>query len=291
MKRLLAFLVVVGILGVFGYRALTNWTIDVNPASVAKSMTSEEASEACLALSGGTEGGYQVCMDGIYLAKQGIQNPIIPDLTKPANWASFKPGYTLDMRQKWLDQFTASGIPQIGGCLFDIIASSVDIDRFWEIRTAMNQGTDLFSIREFSTAYNDCVNGTLYSLTKPEETTSNSANPDTNATTTATLPYRTERNRYWNALCPKDLRPNETLPIVYCDMGEGVKHIQRLLGNNPDGYFGNNTFNALLDFQARLGLPLTGDIDIETWRAIDPLQTGPGIDINGDGLVTPDEFD
>jgi cyclophilin family peptidyl-prolyl cis-trans isomerase len=163
-KRFLAFLVVVGILGVFGYRALTNWTIDVNPASIAKSMTSEEASEACLALSGGTEGGYQVCMDGIYLAKQGIQNPIIPDLTKPANWASFKPGYTLDMRQKWLDGFTASGIPQIGGCLFDIIASSVDIDRFWEIRTAMNQGTDLFSIREFSTAYNDCVNGTLYSL-------------------------------------------------------------------------------------------------------------------------------
>lgn len=105
------------------------------------------------------------------------------------------------------------------------------------------------------------------------------------------LPYRTEENRYWNARCPKDLRPNETLPIVYCDMGEGIKHVQKILGLNPDGYFGNNTFNALLDFQAATNLAITGEIDLETWAKIDPLQTGPGIDINGDGLVTPDEFD
>jgi hypothetical protein len=105
------------------------------------------------------------------------------------------------------------------------------------------------------------------------------------------LPYRTQGNRYWNALCPKNLRPNEILPIVYCDMGEGIKHVQRILGINPDGYFGNNTFNALLDFQSTEGLPITGDIDIETWVSIDPLQTGPGTDLNNDGLITPDEFD
>jgi hypothetical protein len=105
------------------------------------------------------------------------------------------------------------------------------------------------------------------------------------------LPYRTERNQYWNANCPRDLRLNNSLPLVYCDMGEGVRHMQRLLNINADSYFGNTVFNAVLDFQFENGLPVTGDIDQQTWLAIDPYQTGPGLDWNDDGLVTPNEFD
>lgn len=105
------------------------------------------------------------------------------------------------------------------------------------------------------------------------------------------LPYRTERNQYWNANCPRYLRLNNSLPLVYCDMGEGVRHMQRLLNINADSYFGNTVFNAVVDFQFENGLPVTGDIDEQTWLAIDPYQTGPGFDWNDDGLVTPNEFD
>lgn len=104
------------------------------------------------------------------------------------------------------------------------------------------------------------------------------------------LPYRTERNQYWNAVCPKNLRLNNSLPLVYCDMGEGVRHIQRLLGVNADSYFGNTVFNAVVDFQFENGLPVTGDIDEQTWRLIDVYQTGAGRDLNEDGLITPNEF-
>ena len=58
-----------------GYQALSKMTVDINPASIARDMSPEEKSKMCDALSGGTEGGYQICMDGMYLAEQGIQNP------------------------------------------------------------------------------------------------------------------------------------------------------------------------------------------------------------------------
>jgi len=102
--------------------------------------------------------------------------------------------------------------------------------------------------------------------------------------------YRTERNQYWNANCPRNLRLNNSLPLVYCDRGEGVRHMQSLLNIDADSYFGNSVFNAVIDFQFENGLPVTGDIDEQTWLAIDPYQTGPGNDWNSDGLVTPDEF-
>ena len=106
-----------------------------------------------------------------------------------------------------------------------------------------------------------------------------------------TLPFATERNQYWNANCPKNLRRNDVLPLVKCDRGEGVRRVQELLSIEADGLFGNDTFNALLVFQHGNGLEITGRVDEETWRALDPAQTGPGYDQNGDGLVTPDEFE
>lgn len=118
-------------------------------------------------------------------------------------------------------------------------------------------------------------------------TVSSSVPPDSTA---VSLPYRTDRNRWWNANCPKTLRKNEILPLKICDEGRGVKRVQRLLGLDADGYFGNGTHNAIVDFQFQNGLLPTGIVDRDTWYALDESQGGPGEDLNRDGLVTPDEF-
>jgi hypothetical protein len=113
---------------------------------------------------------------------------------------------------------------------------------------------------------------------------------ETYVSTSSTLPYLTTRNRYWNADCPKTLTRNEILPLRLCQKGRGVQFVQRLLGVDDDGNFGNTTHNALLDFQYSRGLEPNGIVDSQTWLELDPNQSGPGFDTNGDGLVTPDEF-
>ena len=112
----------------------------------------------------------------------------------------------------------------------------------------------------------------------------------TENTTNTSLPYLTKRNRYWNADCPRLMQKNEFLPLKLCQEGRGVKRVQSLLGLEADGYFGNTTYNALLDFQFAQGLTPTGIVDRQTWYELDRAQGGPGMDYNGDGLVTPDEF-
>ena len=86
------------------------------------------------------------------------------------------------------------------------------------------------------------------------------------------------------------MQKNEFLPLKLCQEGRGVKRVQSLLGLEADGYFGNTTHNALLDFQFAQGLTPTGIVDRQTWYELDRAQGGPGMDYNGDGLVTPDEF-
>lgn len=292
MKRFLIFATVIGVLGVVGYNALSNWTVDVNPASIAQSMSPEQRAEACDALSGGTEGGFAVCMEGMDLASQGIQNPVIPDLRQPADWADYKPGYSLVLRNSWIDSFASSAEVGLGACMFDILASSVEFTRFETIRRMIQEGSSPDSFPEINLAIEDCQNGTFFSLQEGKSSGTPKATEDDQSVEGASdsLPYETERNAYWNAKCPKTLRPNDILPIVKCDKGEGVRYVQEILGVEADSYFGNDTFNALIDFQSSNGLPLTGTIDEATWMALDPMQSGPGSDLNEDGLVTPDEF-
>jgi len=285
MKKLLIVLGVLGALGFAGYRALMNWTVDVNPASLARSMTPEQRAQACSALSGGTEGGYEVCMEGMDLAVQGIQNPAIPDLAQPAEWADYKPGYTMSQRQAWVQSFASNSQPGFGACLFDMVASSIEYSRFLEIKTAIQNNVDPRTLSDFSLAMDDCTNGTFHSLKRTSSSSGSSS-----ASTPTSLPYATGTSRYWNAKCPATLRRNDFLPLVKCDKGPGVQHIQQFLGVEADSYFGNDTFNAIVDFQNQNGLPVTGEIDADTWRLLDPNQSGPGSDLNGDGLVTPDEF-
>jgi len=175
MKKFLAVLSVLGLGGFLGYRALMNWTVDVNPASIARSMSPEERAEACNALSGGTDGGFAVCMEGMDLASNGIQNEVIPDLAQPALWANYKPGYTLAMRQNWVNSFANNSLPGFGACLFDMLASSLPYADFEVARARIQAGADPKSIPTISIAMDDCTNGTFYSLKKNEGNTKSGA--------------------------------------------------------------------------------------------------------------------
>jgi hypothetical protein len=95
-------LIAIGVLvaAVFGgYQWLSNVTIDVNPASIAKNMTYEEKVKMCDALTqeGSDLDGYtafDMCMEGMNLASQGIQNPVIPDLAQPPYTDNTTSGYS-----------------------------------------------------------------------------------------------------------------------------------------------------------------------------------------------------
>jgi peptidoglycan hydrolase-like protein with peptidoglycan-binding domain len=50
--------------------------------------------------------------------------------------------------------------------------------------------------------------------------------------------------------------------------GSSVKKVQEALGLKADGSFGPGTEKAVKDFQAKAKLPVTGVVDIKTYRAI-----------------------
>ena len=89
---------------------------------------------------------------------------------------------------------------------------------------------------------------------------------------------------------------NDVLPLSYCQEGIGIRYAQEILVGlgydiEADSYLGKASVAAIRDFQTANGLKITGTIDLQTWRALDPTQSRfPGSDLNGDGLVTPDEF-
>jgi hypothetical protein len=104
-------------------------------------------------------------MEGMFLAESGIQNPVIPDLAQPADWATYRPGYTLEMREAFVGSYSALGLASLGACIFDILASSVSIEDFRAIGSRLNSGVDYRSIAQIQNATSDCENGTLFSLT------------------------------------------------------------------------------------------------------------------------------
>ena len=86
------------------------------------------------------------------------------------------------------------------------------------------------------------------------------------------------------------------LPVEKCDQGLAVKLMQarlRTAGYNTsvDGYFGPAMALAIFKFQKDKGLLKSGTIDIATWKALEPDQSKlPGIDANGDGVISPNEL-
>jgi peptidoglycan hydrolase-like protein with peptidoglycan-binding domain len=86
---------------------------------------------------------------------------------------------------------------------------------------------------------------------------------------------------------------NYDLPLKPCDKGMGVESVQSQLVNEGfqvdlDGYYGQGTETAVRQFQAAHGLPVTGIVDFETYKKVGTVYAGT--DINGDGVVTPNEF-
>jgi peptidoglycan hydrolase-like protein with peptidoglycan-binding domain len=86
---------------------------------------------------------------------------------------------------------------------------------------------------------------------------------------------------------------NEELPLKPCDQGMGIESVQsQLLGAgfqvDLDGYYGQGTETAVRQYQASRGLPVTGIVDFETYKKLGTYYAGT--DMNGDGVITPNEF-
>ena len=86
-----------------------------------------------------------------------------------------------------------------------------------------------------------------------------------------------------------------TLPIRKCSEGLAVEYVQRFLYDlgyelEADGYFGAGTEFAVKYFQRENSIRATGLVDIDTWKALLAGTVLPGNDLDGNGVITPEEF-
>ena len=86
-----------------------------------------------------------------------------------------------------------------------------------------------------------------------------------------------------------------SLPFGKCSEGLAVEYVQRFLSDigyelDADGYFGSGTEFAVKYFQRQNSIRATGMVGLDTWRAILNGSTLPGYDMDGNGVVTPEEF-
>lgn len=88
---------------------------------------------------------------------------------------------------------------------------------------------------------------------------------------------------------------NYRLPLEKCDSGHVIRLVQRRLvalgyDVDVDGYFGPGGVAALMEFQKKSAVLVTGLVDMDTWKALFPANKGlKGTDVNGDGVIGPDE--
>jgi hypothetical protein len=85
------------------------------------------------------------------------------------------------------------------------------------------------------------------------------------------------------------------LPIKKCSEGLAVEYVQRFLNDlgyelEVDGYLGSGTEIAVKYFQRENSIRATGLVDIDTWKALLAGAVLPGNDIDGNGVITPEEF-
>ncbi len=86
-----------------------------------------------------------------------------------------------------------------------------------------------------------------------------------------------------------------TLPLRKCSEGLAVEYVQRFLYDlgyelEADGYFGAGTEFAVKYFQRENSIRATGLVDIDTWKALLAGTVLPGNDLDGNGVITPEEF-
>jgi hypothetical protein len=94
-------------------------------------------------------------------------------------------------------------------------------------------------------------------------------------------------------VCPT-YEPNDQYPIRLCDQGQAVVQIQSALFASGtelpvDGYFGPITEAAVRQFQAAQSLEVDGLVGPATWAALLELSSFGGDDVDGNGIVDPDE--
>lgn len=87
----------------------------------------------------------------------------------------------------------------------------------------------------------------------------------------------------------------DRLPLQLCNEGSAVRWIQLLLDDRNyqvdiDGCFGPGTERAVKQYQNAAGLVPDGVVGEQTWRALTAGIDLPGYDLNGDGMVSPDEI-
>lgn len=92
-----------------------------------------------------------------------------------------------------------------------------------------------------------------------------------------------------------EFRFNFDLPLQLCDEGTPVEYVQGELQASGydvdfDGYFGIDTQLAVKLYQKERGIRATGIVDIATWTEMFKGRTLPGWDLNGDGVIAPNEF-
>lgn len=92
-----------------------------------------------------------------------------------------------------------------------------------------------------------------------------------------------------------EFRFNFDLPLVLCDEGQPVEMIQAELYGfgyevDVDGYFGIDTRLAVKLYQKAKGIRATGEVDEKTWSTMFAGMILPGNDIDGDGVITPNEL-
>ena len=119
--------------------------------------------------------------------------------------------------------------------------------------------------------------------------------PPQSATAPSIVPTEPEPDAYQRVLvnCTGPYEFRDFLPLVACTQGFGVTLMQEALIEarytlEADGYFGQSTADAIQDFQAQNGLDPSGEADVETWGAL--VGERPGYDINGDGVIGPNEI-
>lgn len=96
----------------------------------------------------------------------------------------------------------------------------------------------------------------------------------------------------YDGVCPNGLEFTDRLPLFKCHEAPAVTMVQEALVSEGarievDGQFGPATQRALIEYQWRHDLTITGYVDEATWSDMFVL---PFPDLNGDGIVGPEEI-
>lgn len=86
------------------------------------------------------------------------------------------------------------------------------------------------------------------------------------------------------------------VPFKWCQKSPAIQLMQSRLnevgsyGLVPDGEYGQATTNAVVDFQMRHRLAVSGICDWPTWAALFPSAGLEALDLDGDGILGPNEL-